>query len=142
MLKNLILILLLSFLFSCEQKECSLPITEIRIINKAKHSYGGKKSLTITDKEKIKNIELLLKKLKTDISKETSAQMNFGFVEILFSTNDCENIGYFNIVFTESYGDLIHYNSDDDYDYEYFSNNEIVEYIKTEMKMLENRISK
>lgn len=112
------------------------------MINKAEHSYDGKKSLIISDKEKIKNIELLLKKLKTDISDETSAQMNFGFIEILFSTSDCENIGYFNIVFTENYGDLIHYNSDNDYDYEYFSNNEIVEYIKAEMKMLENRIIK
>lgn len=109
------------------------------MINKAEHSYGGKSSLTITDKEKINNIELLLKKLKKDISNNSSAQMNFGFVEILYSTANCKNVEYFNVVFTEDYGDLVHYNSDNDYDYEYFRNNEIAQFVRTEMKMSENR---
>ena len=65
MLRNLTLILLLLCLFSCKQRECSSPIIEIKMINKAEHSYGGKNSLTITNKEKIKSIESLLKKLKS-----------------------------------------------------------------------------
>ncbi|WP_160114088.1 hypothetical protein [Aquimarina sp. AU119] len=142
MLKTLTLILLLLYLLSCKRRECPLPIVEIEMINKAKHCYGGKSSLTITDKEKINKIESLLKKLKTNISNKTSAKNNFGFIEILYSTSDCKNVEYFNIVFTKSSGDLIHYNSDNDFDYEYFKNDEIVQYAKTEMMMLEDRKSK
>ncbi|WP_158594506.1 hypothetical protein [Aquimarina sp. AD1] len=43
---------------------------------------------------------------------------------------------------TKNSGDLIHYNSDNDYDYEYFKNDEIVQYVKTEMIMSEVRKNK
>ena len=139
MLRNIILIFIVFCSISCGKKVCKEPITEIELINKAEYYYGGLKELKITDNQKISQIESALQQLETDLKNSISINENFGYIEVIMSSSACENLKSFNIIFTESYGNIILYNKDNDNRSEYYSNHEIVNFIMSQLNMSENK---
>ena len=139
MTKFLFFIILFLSLISCGKIVCEKPILEIKMINKANSFLGGKKLLVIRDSVEIQKIDSMLSKLgKKDLARKISAKQNYGYIEIVYSSNDCKNMGLMELVFTKNSGDLIHYNSDNDLSYEYYVNQNLINHIKKKMNINES----
>ena len=109
------------------------------MINKANSFLGGKKLLIIKDSLELKKLDSMLNKLgKKDLVRKISVKNNYGFIELKYSSNDCTNKGLMELIFTENSGELIRYNSNNDYDYEYYENQNLINYIKEKMNIVDS----
>ncbi|MFI1745952.1 hypothetical protein [Thalassobellus sediminis] len=126
-------------IISCKENNCQYPISEIIVINKASNFYGGKTKLILTDKEKIQTIDSLVNNLNNQKSTTASVNLNNGYLEIFYSTKDCKNQPYLDIIFTEYSGTIIHRNYKTNNENEFYINNALTNRIKSLMKMKEKK---
>ncbi|MGS2727935.1 hypothetical protein ACU8DI_15120 [Psychroserpens sp. BH13MA-6] len=140
-MKKYILFLFFLFLaFSCEKRECDGKTIEIELINKAEYYFQGVKTRKINNHVIISTIETYLDGLNKDISNKVFVNSNFGYIQANISAEKCKNYKSFDIIFTESFGEIIRFNKDNDNASEYYRNEEFVKFCKSILNMSDKNI--